>query len=206
MQIFLFVMATIIGTKVIGADSIIITDDVAVNKIPSDIVKMFTVIHDMVNDLAGGCEECIKSEKPIPLPKIDVPTFKQLVNILIAVKITLDAGDLSKVKESELELVIKNTIRLRSSQTLLDLLTLANFHGLKPFVNAASTLWAEKYFNKKSGFNALNNDIKSIIIKKLSPSYFMALVEANDNFDDSSKEEMFKIALKFIMTKNQRRV
>ena len=76
------------------------------------------------------------------------------------------------------------------------MLTFASFHNVKPFVNAASKLWAKEYSAKKSGFNALNNDIKSIIIKEFSPSDFMALVEANDNLDDSSKEEMFKIALK----------
>ena len=104
MQILLFIMASIIGTRAIGADSIIVTNDLVVNKIPSDVVKMFTMVHDMVNDLVGGCEECITSEKAIPLPKIDVPAFKKLVNILIAVKITLNAKDLSKVKESKLRI------------------------------------------------------------------------------------------------------
>jgi len=161
--IILFVITSVIGTMAHGTESIILTDDLGGNRVPFDIAKMFTTIDGMVSELQGGYEDCVTFEKPIPLPKIDVLRFKKLVNILVAVKISLNVSDLSKVKESKLDVAIKRTLETRCSKELLDLIAFANLHGVKLFMNAAAKVWAKKYSKVKSGFKALDNDSKSII-------------------------------------------
>jgi len=184
----IFLLLLVIGTLAHAADTI------KLKKALFDIVKKCSAIDDMVEGVGGY--ECARKIKPIQLPGISVGTFNELLSILYAAKITLNVNDMSLVEDGILQPTIEQILKSRDSQQLLDLMTMANYLDVKPIVLGSAKVWSQKYAVVKSSFKYLNNDLKKIIIKELSPSEFIALVEANDNLDQLAKEEVFRMALK----------
>jgi len=191
-HIKLFLLLLMIGTLAQASETIKLTDGRPC--IPIDIVRKCPAIHNMVEGVDGYAR--INEINSIQLPGVDVGTCYELLSILLGAKIILGVNDMSLVEDGILQPTIEQILISRDSKRLLDLMTMANYLDIQPMVIGSAKVWSQKYSSVRSSFKDLNVDLKKTIIKEISPSELMALVEVNDNLDQFAKEEVFKMALK----------
>lgn len=148
---------------------------------------MIPIINTMLEDV--GLES--SPDNPIQLPKfINVEAFNWITKVLK--KIAKELTQNKEFPQKVIDRVVKNT----PIDSLLGIFPAVNYLGLDAILNAGVAI-IKSSPDKAVGFHDLLDDLKKLIIKKLTPQKFMALIQAHPETKSTPTEKnTFEIALK----------
>lgn len=198
-----------------GTLQITTEDDKSIG-IPVDILKSIGTIYNIAKDFGiyDDNNKIINQEKPLEVKIVKADLFEEIIDILSAAKIILQAKEMKEkkriIKYYDIGFADKKTLEetvdelaswiliSRSPNELLALIQAANFLDASAVLHAAVKVFAKTHSARASSVHDLIDDIKRLIITELSPQEFMALIKANPQSEGTPGEEgTFKIALAF---------
>lgn len=162
------------------------------DNIPKDIIEKIPVLQELTYYPE---RQLFDDNKSIVIPNIYDNIFIDLINIFIATKIIFNTENLNEINDVLLIDCLEEILNKRSSDDILDLLNLADYLEVTTIIKAAVNVWTRKFSTQKSNFIKLNNNLKKLIIAKLSSSVMIRLIEVN-NYTDNDRDNILNIALK----------
>jgi formylglycine-generating enzyme required for sulfatase activity len=189
---FLIILAASIGAYADGTVQFEIEDEVI--SVPVEIVDKMPTLQGMMTDLGIDIKQ---TQSPMPLYNIKVAPFKEIIGILSKVEEEHANNTAKGLSESDQEIAEKLIKEMpKSLDELLSIIKTANFLDVKSILGAGAKVFAKTSSTMASSFHSLLPEIRRLIIKSMSPSEFMALIQANPQADGTPEEEgSFRIAL-----------
>jgi formylglycine-generating enzyme required for sulfatase activity len=214
-----YIIAILISTGISANELKITTVDNKSFNIPTNILKALPTIYDMVKDLGIYDESTniINQKELMPLQKVSLSVLEPIIDILSAAQVGLhgqkmfetreiikryNLGQANQKAEKDAIKVVSSWVLLKKqAKDLFEIMAAANFLGSTAILDAAVDAFISAHMTTATSFHKLIPDIKSLIIRKITPQNFMVLIAANEEKDDGEvkdtpeEEDSFRIAL-----------